>query len=97
MMVHIPGYMYTRGMKFEQRRNDEVFESITRQIWTLENFTVTQQAHPIILCIHLEAPILFSFRLPVCNAHPIYIYIYISYNQKYWWKEYLVVCGILGY
>ena len=23
------------------------------------------------------APILFSFRLPVCNARPIYIYIYI--------------------
>ena len=25
----------------------------------------------------MAAPILFSFRLPVCNAHPIYIYIYI--------------------
>ena len=25
----------------------------------------------------MAAPILFSFRLPVCNARPIYIYIYI--------------------
>ena len=61
MMVHIPGYMYTRGMKFEQRRNDEVFESITRQIWTLENFTVTQQAHPIIFCIHLVIINIYQF------------------------------------
>ena len=26
MEVHIPQYMYTRGMKFEKRRDDEVFE-----------------------------------------------------------------------
>ena len=25
----------------------------------------------------MTAPILFSFPLPVCYAHPIYIYIYI--------------------
>ena len=25
MVVDIPMYMYTRGIKFEQRRNDEVF------------------------------------------------------------------------
>ena len=25
----------------------------------------------------MAAPILFSFRLPVCNARPIYRYIYI--------------------
>ena len=28
----------------------------------------------------MAAPILFSFGLPVCNARPIYIYIYI-YNM----------------
>ena len=27
--------------------------------------------------LNAAAPILFSFRLPVCNTRPIYIYIYI--------------------
>ena len=76
MAVHIPEYMYTRGIKLEQRKNDEMFECITRQIWTLENFTVTQQAHPIILCIHLVAATMNLYynlyctvkRWPISNA-----------------------------
>ena len=45
----------------------------------------------------MAAPILFSFRLPVCNVRPIYIYIYISDERCFVNRENMFSCNFFDF